>query len=232
MNYQSIYDKLIDRSKLRMVVGYVERHHIVPKCLGGSDDESNIAVLTAREHFVAHQLLVKIHPSSISLIRAANMMTVGKNNSRVTNRKYEWLKIRNSQAVSIQNKERWEIGEYREKMLAILTDSTNKENFAKGRAEYWANPDNRKRQGDAAKRSNSTRWLDKPKPEKVIKAKGPQSPEARERVAQAKRDWWAKKKETGEYKEACENISNGTKVAMQNPIVRSNLTLAISARWK
>ena len=64
MNYQRIYDQIIDRAKERELQGYKEKHHIVPKCLGGSDDSSNLAELTAREHFVCHHLLTKIHPGN------------------------------------------------------------------------------------------------------------------------------------------------------------------------
>ena len=39
---------------------YYERHHITPKCFGGPDDKSNLVLLTAREHFVAHWLLTKM----------------------------------------------------------------------------------------------------------------------------------------------------------------------------
>ena len=42
MNYKKHYDKLVDRSRNRMLDGYVEKHHIVPRCLGGADDTSNI----------------------------------------------------------------------------------------------------------------------------------------------------------------------------------------------
>lgn len=55
MNYALTYSKLIAKAKARVCVdGYVERHHILPKALGGSDDSSNLVALTAREHFVAH----------------------------------------------------------------------------------------------------------------------------------------------------------------------------------
>lgn len=64
MNYQRIYDQIIDRAKERKLQGYIERHHIVPRCLGGSDDGSNLAELTAREHFICHHLLTKIHPGN------------------------------------------------------------------------------------------------------------------------------------------------------------------------
>jgi hypothetical protein len=35
------------------------RHHVVPLHEGGTDDESNVVVLTPREHAIAHYLLVK-----------------------------------------------------------------------------------------------------------------------------------------------------------------------------
>lgn len=38
----------------------VERHHIMPKSMGGSNDLSNLAKLTLREHFICHLLLTKM----------------------------------------------------------------------------------------------------------------------------------------------------------------------------
>lgn len=61
MNYQRIYNELINSRLLHPATGYVERHHILPKSLGGSDSLQNIVVLTAREHFIAHLLLSKIY---------------------------------------------------------------------------------------------------------------------------------------------------------------------------
>ena len=65
MNYQKIYDNLIQSAQLRPDIsflnGYTERHHILPKSMGGSDDASNLVKLTAREHYVAHWLLWRIH---------------------------------------------------------------------------------------------------------------------------------------------------------------------------
>jgi hypothetical protein len=66
MDYKKIYDSLIkmavDRKKFD---GYSETHHIVPKCLGGSNSKSNLVKLTAREHFLAHYLLAKIYGGSL-----------------------------------------------------------------------------------------------------------------------------------------------------------------------
>jgi hypothetical protein len=83
MNYALTYSKLIAKAKARVCVdGYVERHHILPKALGGSDDSSNLVALTAREHFVAHFLLAKIYGGS--MWHAVTMMSKdGRINSRL-----------------------------------------------------------------------------------------------------------------------------------------------------
>ena len=51
------------RAQSRNISGYLEKHHIIPKSIGGSNAETNIAKLTAKEHFVAHHLLIKFHVS-------------------------------------------------------------------------------------------------------------------------------------------------------------------------
>jgi len=63
MDYQKIYNNLVESRKNQSVYSdkYYEKHHIVPKCLGGTDDAQNLVKLTYREHFIAHWLLCKIH---------------------------------------------------------------------------------------------------------------------------------------------------------------------------
>lgn len=39
---------------------YSERHHIIPRSLGGTNQNHNIVRLSAREHFVCHLLLTKM----------------------------------------------------------------------------------------------------------------------------------------------------------------------------
>lgn len=62
MDYQKIYNQLITNAATRNVesLSSIERHHIVPHSLGGTNDASNIVKLTTREHYIAHLLLVKI----------------------------------------------------------------------------------------------------------------------------------------------------------------------------
>ena len=65
MNYQEVYNSICARARHRETpLGYVEKHHVLPVSLGGSDNPENLVVLTAREHFVAHRLLARItdHP--------------------------------------------------------------------------------------------------------------------------------------------------------------------------
>lgn len=61
MDYARIYQDFIDNRRLQTPAGYVERHHILPRSLGGLDDGSNIVSLTAEDHYFAHLLLAKIH---------------------------------------------------------------------------------------------------------------------------------------------------------------------------
>lgn len=99
MNYVKIYNDLIFRAKNRTISGYVESHHILPKCLFPEFENlrlypENEALLTAREHYVAHQLLIKIYPNEPKLVFAANMMSVDACNGRSKNKHYEWIKRR------------------------------------------------------------------------------------------------------------------------------------------
>lgn len=97
MNYLAVYERLIQRAKRRSLTGVVEIHHIMPKCLGGTNEEFNLVKLTPEEHYTAHQLLVKIYASNSKLLWAAIAMTGtgnGIGNGRRGNKLYGWLKRR------------------------------------------------------------------------------------------------------------------------------------------
>lgn len=95
MDYQKHYDRLTQRARNRILEGYKESHHVIPKCLGGSDDPENLVDLTPEEHYVAHQLLVKIHPGNGKLVHAAVMMSATGHTHR-SNKCYGWLKRKTS----------------------------------------------------------------------------------------------------------------------------------------
>ena len=97
MNYQGVYDRLIARALVRRLAGYGEDHHILPRCLGGSDAADNLARLTAEEHYLAHQLLVKIHPTHV--------MTTRRIPGRSGNKLYGWLRRRMAAAQTGQKRD-------------------------------------------------------------------------------------------------------------------------------
>lgn len=94
MNYQKIYDSLISRARTRELAPgfYFERHHVIPRCLGGTDAAENIVKLTAEEHYLAHQLLVKLNPAHAGLATAAMLMASKNTSGRPGNKLYGWLK--------------------------------------------------------------------------------------------------------------------------------------------
>ena len=70
--YTNIYYSIIDSAMSRtLLAGYTERHHIIPKSLGGTNSSDNLVVLTAKEHFICHRLLTK--------------MTTGKHKAKMIN---------------------------------------------------------------------------------------------------------------------------------------------------
>lgn len=57
--YAKAYLKLIDGARSKTSTEYSEKHHVIPKSLGGSNTKDNLVRLSGREHFVAHLLLPK-----------------------------------------------------------------------------------------------------------------------------------------------------------------------------
>jgi hypothetical protein len=68
--------------------------------MGGGDDKANLVGLTPEEHYVAHQLLVKMHKSNIGLVWASVNMSyrAGRNKA------YGWLRRRLANEVSEMNR--------------------------------------------------------------------------------------------------------------------------------
>jgi hypothetical protein len=84
MNYKKAYDSICERGQTREIVGYIEKHHIVMRSHGGSDDASNITHLTAREHFIAHWLLARMYPTDYRAQAAFKMMADVRYRNRYT----------------------------------------------------------------------------------------------------------------------------------------------------
>ena len=82
MDYRLIHDRIISRARERCLEGYCERHHVIPKCLGGTDDVDNLVKLTAREHFIIHKILCLLYPHESGLHWAAFMMAGCSGNAK------------------------------------------------------------------------------------------------------------------------------------------------------
>jgi hypothetical protein len=108
--YTKWYNSVVLNAQQRQSQGYVERHHIIPKSLGGTDKKSNIVALTAKEHYICHLLLTKMTTglANRSMWHAAWKMINQKRDYQhrhtVTSRMYETIKVANAKALSESNK--------------------------------------------------------------------------------------------------------------------------------
>ncbi len=99
--YTNWYYALIDRAQKRnwskrSAPYYVERHHIVPRALGGTNMGDNLVYLTAKEHFICHLLLPKMVDGEYrhKMLCALHYMQTAHTNDmfRYTSRVYEIFK--------------------------------------------------------------------------------------------------------------------------------------------
>jgi len=177
MNYSALYTRLIEsRQRLNRqystYCGY-ERHHILPKSLGGSNKKENLVVLTPREHCLAHMILAKMYEGEqkakmcFALISLAKLRN--KNRQFITSREYDRLRrahyaalqdpdykawrsaITKAQwtperraAVSAKTKEQWINGPKRE---SFSSDAYRKKKSEQMK-ERWQNPAYIKEQSD------------------------------------------------------------------------------------
>lgn len=107
--YTRWYYDIVNRAKNRLIDGYVEKHHVIPKSIGGTDDKSNLVILTAREHFLCHLLLTKMTTGlhKRSMCHAAwniiNQKRTYQERYKVSSKMYEIIKRDNAIALSESN---------------------------------------------------------------------------------------------------------------------------------
>jgi hypothetical protein len=102
MNHKKVYDFIIQKAKnenrkklSKNDINYIyyERHHIIPKCLGGTNTEENLVLLSGREHYVCHKLLTYIYSNNRGIILAFIRMLYSKNFEKIFSSKdYEFAK--------------------------------------------------------------------------------------------------------------------------------------------
>ncbi|MCB1711484.1 MAG: HNH endonuclease [Candidatus Riesia sp.] len=89
MNYLKIYNELCNRGCLREYDNKkYHKHHIIPRCMGGTDDYYNISYLTPKEHYMAHRILKRVYPE-VRCVKFAFRMMLGFKNIKFSSRAYE-----------------------------------------------------------------------------------------------------------------------------------------------
>jgi len=63
--YFSIVNRSLCENRSRKDDRQYEQHHIIPKSCGGTDDQSNLVLLTPKEHYICHRLLPKMVKSKL-----------------------------------------------------------------------------------------------------------------------------------------------------------------------
>lgn len=134
MNYQKIYDKLVEKRKTYVIEKPYDSHHIVPRCVGGTNESSNLVRLTYREHIHAHLLLAKIYPTHKKILYAATAMT----SCFRSNRECAWLrKLHNQTPISEETRKKIS--------AAVLNRSTESlKKISDGMIASWKSTDLRK----------------------------------------------------------------------------------------
>lgn len=83
LTYEEFINNILEtRGRFACGDEYHERHHIVPRCMDGGDDEENLIDLFAREHFEAHRLLALENPDNEKLAYAWSMMAFIKSDNQ------------------------------------------------------------------------------------------------------------------------------------------------------
>lgn len=87
--YGKVYNSIIEKRRKCLPKGYYERHHIIPKSVGGSNSRANIICLSGREHFICHALLTRIYRNEEqNYKKMLNAFILMKGNPRNENERY------------------------------------------------------------------------------------------------------------------------------------------------
>jgi hypothetical protein len=107
MNYLNIYNLIILKAQKRIKNNddYYEKHHILPKCIGGNNLKENLVYLTAKEHFICHHLLFKIYGGSKLANAWYAMCRIGKGQEKrnINSRLFKNAKETRSRILSDQS---------------------------------------------------------------------------------------------------------------------------------
>jgi len=134
-NYKNYIEKMISLKERNLYDKY-QKHHIIPKCLGGTDDVENIVKLTIEEHIEAHKELANCFDIGTyernSNLSAANVLYVWLNRKSDVNLNGEnnpmWGKNHSKDTkikIGIKSKQKVYSDEYRNKLREAFMGDKN-----------------------------------------------------------------------------------------------------------
>ena len=171
--YTKIYYNIIEKSKNKIYNDKTEKHHIIPKCLGGDNSKNNIAIVSCREHYILHKLLTKmvsgedikkmwwaLHRMSTTYIKIHNSKLYEKFRKQWSQHLKENHHSKNiggwSEKMSDVAKKSWHGDEKRKKEFSFIMKNTIKKIRNNNEDEYLKEMSRRaKRGGDISKEKNS-----------------------------------------------------------------------------
>ena len=83
--YTKWYFEIIERYGNLNTTDYTEKHHIIPKSLGGKNETNNIVRVSARVHFILHLLLLKMTEGSHLRSMSYAFVTMRRSNKSLRN---------------------------------------------------------------------------------------------------------------------------------------------------
>lgn len=165
---------------------YTHAHHVLPRCMGGKD-EDNLIILSLAEHWYAHILLAeafKHHNVTCALGLLAIGLDFNKNLLDITPDEFEHAKLRQLELSNEYNKtkrsedayKRWSTQEYRNKQLNIMHSEEYIENMRTKSKNNWKNEEYRNKVITSCAKYRATEKYANYKKELSEKNKGENNP--------------------------------------------------------
>lgn len=158
MNYRRLYNSVIQNAKsqkrLKHSGVYFEKHHILPRSLGGDNSKDNTVLLTAREHFLAHWLLWKIEEGeaknkmAYAFFKMCRKSEFRSTRPSTTGYKYEIARKANAVAMRNLHLDKVVSKETRQKMSIFASARTGEKNSFFGKTHTV---ENKRKQSERAK---------------------------------------------------------------------------------
>jgi len=174
--YTNWYNSLINKAQNRIVLGYAEKHHIIPSALGGTNEKDNIVKLTPREHFICHLLLTKMttgnarYKMNFALHMLSNAKNIGEGRYIPNGRMYDLTRRLYKEALDnywTDEKRKEHADKIRPTVIGRKLKETSKEKL---RNKVWSEKALENRLNNclkAAKNRKGSTWSDKKREQMV-----------------------------------------------------------------